>query len=891
MRALPRASPRGETDSFSPQMPRTVPASSLAKLDPPQLRRSPKMVDISTFVSDPAAPARATHDRAAALVASLERATAIVKRSAGESTSFGNLSLVLFDKAIRELDNVVLLVEEAATAGAHGEREPLPGRAEEDGLARRSSAMDERAVHEVEQAAAEHGDERTRRSRRDQGEWDGRDERDERDGSERRHGRRRHEPRDGTFGQLAAAGESQRCDDRYGQGRPPQIDDGRRSTSSLTRRDDSLPHDRARLDIIGSRRSSAAPSPPTSSAQEPPIVKSRSASRATSRAFSPPPPSAPPPDEPAPLARRHGGRKASRAAPGQPAGSPSPTPSARAYDSASGRPKSRAGSAASRRDDQERHDLRSDLHGVHSSRPKSRSSTGTASLSRASPVEPLPPRRPSSRSRFVADSSASDDDEPVRRSVVEESDDVPATRARSRSKARSAARSHSGRSDDARRALELASAPPPPSTGSDSGDEVQATRSSSAAPKRRPPVLGGARTAAAIVRAVAEGAAGQGNRELRALSLVSREYCEVARPALYRVVALSSRRGLELLLRSLESNPALGALVDALKIQPLDADLPTPSPDSLVGPLGRLLDGLPNLTSLDEDFTAGDWDVGDLSTGHDYPLTVSSPSKNLVRFRSAKAWFEIGALFALLQSQPHLVELVIGGAAMDRDWAGTKLLAALSSSSSPSSPPGARLERLEVAQVMHEDTLAVLLRATGGSSSGRLSSVRIGFQSLGTSDDDTPLASVPAALALVGSSLTHLALAAPRKASDDSSALLDEVVAVLPRLEVLEWTEATDLAPVSLATAPVLGRLPSSLRVLRARSLVSLSTSAVLSFLHGDAPRALQVLDIQWAADDLANEPWFKVRHIARIEDAAAELGIACHVGRGDEALAFRSNV
>ena len=266
-------------------MPRTVPTSSLAKLDPPQLRRSPKMTDISTFVSDPAAPARATHDRAAALVASLERATAIVKRTAGDSTSFGNLSLLLFDKAIRELDNIVLLVEEAATAGAHGEREPLPGRAEGDGLARRSSAMDERAEHEVEQAAAEHGDERTRRSRRDQGEWDGRDERDERDGSERRDGRRRHEPRDGTFGQLAAAGESQRCDDRYGQGRPPQIDDGRRSTSSLTRRDDSLPQDRARLDIIGSRRSSPAPSPPTSSAQEPPIVKSRSASRATSRAF------------------------------------------------------------------------------------------------------------------------------------------------------------------------------------------------------------------------------------------------------------------------------------------------------------------------------------------------------------------------------------------------------------------------------------------------------------------------------------------------------------------------------------------------------------------------------------------------------------------------------
>ncbi|GAA5848673.1 hypothetical protein JCM9279_002737 [Rhodotorula babjevae] len=823
-------------------MPRTDPVSSLAELSPPQLlRRSPRMADISTSALDPAVP-RPTRDRAASLLASLANATGVVQRIADDSSSFGALSLALFDKVIGELDGVVRLVQEAAAVDAGDQRTSLAQQVEKVGLVRPSTTMGEDGGRELEKERHDEGGTSARRSLRHDKESDGRDE------PRRRNGRPRHEQRHGTLDDLTSSGEPRRHDDVHEQRRSSRVEDVRPASSARGHRDDPPQHERARAGPFRSRASPIQPTSPISTSRKGFVGESRSASRATSRAFSPPPPASAPP-----------------------------------------RPKSRSSAAAPRRDEHEPHIARSNTRDELARRPKSRSS---AASSRHEPAhEPLPPRRPSSRSRFVADSSASDNEEPVRRSRLEEADEGPG-RARSRSKARSSARSYSGRSDDARRALELASAPPPPSTGSDSGDEGQARRSSSAPPMRLPPVLAGARTAAAIVRAVvAQGAAGD-KAGLLALSLVSREYREAAMPVLYRAVVVASRRQLELLLRTVDSAPSLGALIYELKVQPLDADLPTPSPETLVDPLKRLINGLPNLTSLDEDFTTGDWDVGDLSTGHDYPLTVSSPCKSLVRFRSAKAWFEIGALFALLQSQPHFVELVIGGAAMDRDWVGAKLLSALSSSSPSSPPPAVRLESLEIAQVMHEDTLAVLLRATGGSSVGRLSSVRIGFQSLGTSDDDTPLASIPAALAVVGSSVTHLALAAPRKASDDSSALLDEVVAVLPRIEVLEWTEATDLAPLPLARAPLLGRLPSSLRVLRARSLVSLSTSAVLSFLHGDAPRALQVLDIQWAhgpptGDDLVNEPWFKARHVARIEDAAAELGIECHVAKGDEALAL----
>lgn len=408
--------------------------------------------------------------------------------------------------------------------------------------------------------------------------------------------------------------------------------------------------------------------------------------------------------------------------------------------------------------------------------------------------------------------------------------------------------------------------------------------------------LRGYRVANAVAAAVLQLCGQYATDTLLELSLVSHEYRSAAQAALYKSVVLSTRRRLDLLSRAVTDNASLVALVHKLKIEPLDQDLPSSTPETLVAPLKALLDRLTHLEDLDEDFTTGEWDVRTLTSGKEYPLTVSSPFK-LKRFRSASAWWEVGALFSLVQAQPNLVELVLGGAAMDRDWAGAKLVSSLSSTSSSSPPPGRLLESLEVAQVMHEDTLAVLLRAAGGGSAehhSALRSLRVGFQSIGSTDDDTPRASIPAALALVGPSLTHLALMAPLKASDDVTGLLDELVAVLPNLEILEWTEATELVPVPLASSKFLSTvLPRRLRVLRARSLVSLSTSRVLALFDEPevAAPALKELDVLWAngtGEDAGQEPWYKERHILRIEEAAEEFGIKCRVGKSDEPLILR---
>ncbi|TNY17391.1 Proteophosphoglycan ppg4 [Rhodotorula diobovata] len=770
-------------------------------------------------------------DRVQALVASLEHASAVLQRTCRDSTPFASLALELFDKAVRDVDQVVRLVERAAT-GHEADERGLSSRGPIEVISTRGLVVDE------QERRREKDEERFDEFERPAALLDHGDEPRQRDPPSRR--------------RTEVPGMRDR--DLPDRDAPPQDPRIKRPSSSHSRRAASPARISARDGIFSSLPASGAPCSRASPGLDEPLAQSRAASRAASRVFSPPLPSAPPVEDPPQFSRRHGERKHSLAASPQSPRSPSPPPPP---------PPPPPRASAPSNDGYKR--------------PKSRSSTAIGRPVSSMFAAPAP-RRSSSRSRFAEESSSDEEAHHSRnRHGAEEADEAP-SRSRARSKARSAARSHSGRSEDARRALELASAPM----------EDDEARADDVAPVRVPPVLSGGKIGSVIARAVAQQDVAHGKGGLLALCRVSREYRGAVTPLLYRTVTLASKEQLDRLSRTLESNPSLGGLVDALVIHPLDAHLPSPAPESLIPPLKALLDRLPSLTSLDEDFTVGDWDVGDLSNGHDYPLTVASPVRGLVRFRSAKSWWEIGALWSLLQSQPNLVELCLGGAAMDRDWVGTKLLAALS----PPSPggtvaPARHLESLEVAQVMHEDTLAVLLRATGASSShsssststaGRLKSVRLGFQCVGNTDDDTPRASIPAALALVGSTVTHLALTAPSKASDDPLGLLDDVVAVLPRLEVLEWSEATDLAPVPLATPKLLARLPSSLQVLRARSLVSLSTSVVLSFLHDDAPRALRVVD----------ESWYKARHVPRIEDTAAELGIECCVGKGDDPLVFR---
>ncbi|BGP35525.1 hypothetical protein JCM10296v2_007363 [Rhodotorula toruloides] len=495
--------------------------------------------------------------------------------------------------------------------------------------------------------------------------------------------------------------------------------------------------------------------------------------------------------------------------------------------------------------------------------------------SRPGTISHPPPAAPPVKSRSYRDmSDTSDDDDFDRRSSS-------GTRPRSRS----VARSRTGHSEEARKALEMASAPPS-AVEEDYGRERR-DAFESYEKRRGPPVLGGAKVARALAKAASEVG---GPAMLVALATVSKEYTEAANEVLYGSIVVDSPRRLDLLNRSLDSDASLGELVKSLKIRPLDADKPVSKPESLIKPLRQLISHCPNLVSLDEDFTTAEWDVRTL-TGQDYPLTSSSTSHNLVFFRSAKNWWEVGALYALLQSQPNLEEVVIGGAAMDRDWQGSKLLSTLSKQS-PSSAPARNLASLEISEVMHEDTLPLLLRATGGSE-GRLQSLRIGFQSIGSTDDDTPRASIAPALTNVGSTLTHLAITAPTKSSDDTTGLVDEIVAVLPRLEILEWSEGTDVRPVPLASPRLLTQLPKTIRVLRARSLISVSTGKVLTFLDEveQGGFKLQELDVQWptgTGENRDHEPWYKERHVARIEDAAADLRIKCRIGKGDDRLAFK---
>ncbi|GAA5926656.1 hypothetical protein JCM1841_003195 [Sporobolomyces salmonicolor] len=441
-----------------------------------------------------------------------------------------------------------------------------------------------------------------------------------------------------------------------------------------------------------------------------------------------------------------------------------------------------------------------------------------------------------------------------------------------------AARVRHGRSEEARRALDMASAPP--------SDDAELRSKPSV---NLPPVLSGERVVKAIALAAADDKA-----QLLSLARVSKGYNKVVTPTLYSAVTVSCLPQLEKLNTSLDSNPSLDNFVSGLTITPLDASNPVSSASFLIPPLQRLVSRLPNLTALDEDFTATEWDVCTLS-GKDYPLKASSPSRQLVRLHSAQCWWEITALHQHIVSQPQLQELVLGGAAMDRDWDGVKLKASLSGQLA-SEAPGRNLASLDIAQIMHEGTLAVLLllASGGGSSSTPLQALRIGFQSIGASDDDTPRASVPAALELVGSTLTHLALSAPRKSGRDApTGLLDECLAVLPALEVLEGSESTKVLPVPIGSGRTLSLLPKTLRVLRARGLVSVSMSKVLGLL--DPPEGIPVLeelDVVWATGtggEEGKESWWKERHVKRIEEACEEYGITCRVGKGDKRFVFRN--
>jgi len=185
---------------------------------------------------------------------------------------------------------------------------------------------------------------------------------------------------------------------------------------------------------------------------------------------------------------------------------------------------------------------------------------------------------------------------------------------------------------------------------------------------------------------------------------VSRKYYKIVKPILYSFITVSSHHQVVELDQLFETKPHLAEIVTSLTVLPLDDnDDDATDISSLLDSLRSLVTQLPNLKNLDEDFTKSDWDV--ISCRHGYFLDASTTSK-LRSFTSRRSWWEIGALHELLSCQPSLTNVVLGGAAMDRDWEGSKLKASLLASQQTVE---SSVRSLSVSQIMHEDTLSVLL--------------------------------------------------------------------------------------------------------------------------------------------------------------------------------------
>ncbi|GAA5980974.1 hypothetical protein JCM5350_004785 [Sporobolomyces pararoseus] len=446
--------------------------------------------------------------------------------------------------------------------------------------------------------------------------------------------------------------------------------------------------------------------------------------------------------------------------------------------------------------------------------------------------------------------------------------------------------SRNGRNAEVQRALEMASAPPRSSEDSPSRDTRRRGR------KQRFTVV--RLNEENVIKTIAK----ESDQTTKfQLLLVSKTYQRILEPIVYSRITVGSIDQVEKLSRTFESNSVLANLVKSLEITPLDSSSSTSSrsrslsnedPQSLLEPLQQLVSLLPNLKDFKEDFTKSDWDVSEPSL---YPLSLTSPTCQIKSFTSKRCWWEIGALYELFTHNTDLVQVVLGGAAMDRDWEGTKLKSTLLNR-----PPNSQIESLEVAQIMHEDTLSVLSLL---SRNPLFKTLRISFQSIGPSDDDTPLSSIPSSIKLIGSTLNHLTLIAPNqvstaRVSEDTSILLEEVLTCLPNLITLEFQETfnedepNDSVPIVSSKifggggGGELGLLSKKLKTLRARELFSITTRDVLRLLERDPELipVLEELDLEWASSK-ETEVWYDEREAVKIRKVCEEYGIKCYVGKG----------
>lgn len=431
------------------------------------------------------------------------------------------------------------------------------------------------------------------------------------------------------------------------------------------------------------------------------------------------------------------------------------------------------------------------------------------------------------------------------------------------------------RSEAARLALSCASAPP---SAHPDTDDLIAPRHDRQRHRRQPVELKGQGIMIGIARALEPLEANL--TSLMAFALVSRE----AKAAVWKVlfsellVGGRSNHGWRSDLMRVEKTLSAGqnaAGVKTMRVDPvvLEGGTTGEAATRVRAIVGLVAAEAQGFETIVEDFTDEEWDVVALGTDWILPLDQVA-NLQLVFIKSKRCWWELTAVLNLLTAQRRsLKTLKLGGAAMDRNWAGSSILA------KPLPPPEAasRLTALDIASVMHEDTLACILRSTP-----LLTTLKVGFYSIGHTDDDTPPSSIVRALEYVRESLTHLTIRAPKKKpAGGIYGLIDNCLAVVhQRLEMFEFGDIQQTPSTtggSLVTPTVLTKLPARLRILRARDLTSWTPRDVLEMLRQpESIPALEELDLWWStARDERKEG---KRERAEILRAAGELGIRCTI-------------
>ncbi|KAM0789725.1 hypothetical protein ACM66B_006582 [Microbotryomycetes sp. NB124-2] len=391
------------------------------------------------------------------------------------------------------------------------------------------------------------------------------------------------------------------------------------------------------------------------------------------------------------------------------------------------------------------------------------------------------------------------------------------------------------------------------------------------APKRKI-VLQGQNVFASIAHALLEFGS-EGKRTVLNLAVVHKGVdSDACIEAVWQTLTISSLDKCASDKAYLSQHPEHAAKIKCIVIKPLDASSNSAIVDlsEVVSSVRQLVLCCPNLLSVQEDFSAFDWDVSNVN--NDWVVTLPT-SLSLVSIASNKCWWELRALLDLLKNvRGTLKSLRLSGAVMDRDWSGPGLL------KRSTKDQVTTIKSLELAQVMHTDTLSALLRLTP-----RLETLRVSFQVVGTTDNDTPLDSILDALSHVSGTLTCLRMTSPFKKGDqETKHLLESVVQLLPALEVLEFQEdrassqSNEVSEkvVEIASPQLLVNLPINLRLLRGRGISSFSTGDVRCLLESKeqmAP-ALKVLDLCWS---LTQDGQMRVeRDVRELDKACKSVGV-----------------